>query len=109
MYVQTFSETPVPNNLTATYKLSNTSVLLEWIFPESPSTAEIMWSTISLEDNVSFRGSLTTHQLNDIPARGIHSISLVAMRPTFKLQSYLPSPVAGPVDPGVFWIFVNVY
>ena len=68
-----------------------------------------MWSTISLEESATFslrRGSETTHQLSDLPAGGIHSISLVAMRQGLSVLAYLPSLVAGPVDPGMFRILM---
>ena len=52
------------------------------------------------------RGSATIHQLNDLPTGGIHSISLVAMRQGLSVLAYLPSLVAGPVDPGMFWILM---
>ena len=52
------------------------------------------------------RDSATIHQLNDIPAGGIHSISLVAMRKGQNVLAYLPSLVAGPVDPGMFRILM---
>ena len=52
------------------------------------------------------RGSETTHQLNNLPAGGIHSISLVAMRQGQNVLAYLPSLVAGPVDPGMFRIIM---
>ena len=52
------------------------------------------------------RDSLTIHQLNNLPAGGIHSISLVAMRQGLSILAYLPSLVAGPVDPGMFWILM---
>ena len=46
------------------------------------------------------RGHETFHQLNNLPARGIHSISLVAMRQGRNILVYLPSVVAGPVCSG---------
>ena len=52
------------------------------------------------------RDSETIHQLNDLPAGGMHSISLVAMRQGLSILAYLPSLVAGPVDPGMFWILM---
>ena len=52
------------------------------------------------------RDSLTMHQLNNLPAGGIHSISLVAVGQGQNLLAYLPSVVAGPVDPGMFWMFL---
>ena len=50
--------------------------------------------------------SMISHQLNDIPPGGIHSISLVAMRQGQSVLVYLPSLVAGPVDPGMFRILM---
>ena len=62
---------------------------------------------VSYSDSFSLRrGSATIHQLNNLPAGGIHSISLVAMRQGQNILSYLPSLVAGPVDPGMFWILM---
>ena len=52
------------------------------------------------------RDSETTRQLNNLPAGGIHSISLVAMRQGQNVLAYLPSLVAGPVDPGMFGILM---
>ena len=60
---------------------------------------------VSYSDSFSLRrDSETIHQLNNLPAGGIHSISLVAMRQGQSVLAYLPSVVAGPVDPGMFWI-----
>ena len=47
----------------------------------------------------------TIHQLN-LPTGGIHSISLVAMRQGQNVLAYLPSLVAGPVDPGMLRILM---
>ena len=52
------------------------------------------------------RGHGTFHQLNNLPAGGIQSISLVAMKQELSVLAYLPSFVAGPVDPGMFWILM---
>ena len=52
------------------------------------------------------RDSATIHQFNDLPAGGIHSISLVAMRQGQNVLAYLPSLVTGPVDPGMFRILM---
>ena len=52
------------------------------------------------------RDRATIHQLNNLPAGGIHGISLVAMRQRQNVLAYLPSPVAGPVDPGMFRILM---
>ena len=108
LYVH-ISETQAPINLTATNKLSSTSVLLEWTFLQSPST-EISYVVYYQSGGVSYsesfslrRGGATIHQLNNIPAGGIHSISLVAMR---QVLAYLPSVVAGPVDPGMLRILM---
>ena len=51
-------------------------------------------------------GSETRHQLNNLPAGGIHSISLVAVRQGLSILAYLPSLVAGPVDPGMLRILM---
>ena len=62
---------------------------------------------VSYNDSFSRRrGSETIHQLNNLPPGVIHSISLVAMRQGQNLLAYLPSLVAGPVDPGMFWILM---
>ena len=59
---------------------------------------------VSYSDSFSLRrGSATIHQLNYLPAGGIHSISLVTVGQGQNLLAYLPSVVAGPVDPGVLW------
>ena len=52
------------------------------------------------------RDSETIHQLNNLPAGGIHSISLVAVRQGRSILAYLPSVVAGPVDPGMLRILM---
>ena len=97
--------------LTATYH-STTSVLLEWTFAQSPSTDVnyvVYYQSGGVSYNDSFnlrRGSATIHQLNNLPAGGIHSISLVAMRQGRSVLAYLPSLVAGPVDPGMFRILM---
>ena len=101
-----------PTGLTATYH-STTSVLLEWTFAQPPST-EISYVVYYQSGGVSYsesfslrRDSETIHQLNNLPPGGIHSISLVAMRQTQSLVlAYLPSLVAGPVDPGMFRILM---
>ena len=54
------------------------------------------------------RGSGTIHQLNNLPAGGIHSISLVAVRQGQSVLAYLPCVVAGPVDPGIYVLDINV-
>ena len=57
---------------------------------------------VSYNDSFSLRtASATIHQLNNLPAGGIHSFSLVAMRQGLSVLAYLPSLVAGPVDPGI--------
>ena len=95
-----------PTGLTATYH-STTSVLLEWTFPQSPRTkiSYVVYyqsGGVSYSDSFSLRrGSATIHQLNNLPPGGIHSISLVAMRQGQNDLAYLPSVVAGPVDPGI--------
>ena len=95
-----------PTGLTATYK-STTSVLLEWTFPQSPSTGinyVVYYESGGVSYNKPFSlrgGSETRHQLNNLPPGGIHSISLVAVRQTESTFAYLPSLVAGPVDPGM--------
>ena len=101
-----FLVTYTPTGLTATYH-STTSVLLEWTFAQPPST-EISYVVYYQSGGVSYnesfslrRGSATIHQLNNLPAGGIHSISLVAMRQGLSVLAYLPSVVAGPVDPGM--------
>ena len=111
LYVQ-ISETQAPINLTATNKLSSTSVLLEWTFLQSPIAGisyVVYYQSGGVSYNESFhlrRGSATIHQLNNLPPGGIHSISLVAMRQGQNVLAYLPSLVAGPVDPGMFWMFL---
>ena len=106
-----FSASYIPTGLTAIYH-STASVLLEWTFYQSPST-EISYVVYYQSGGVSYnesfslrRGSETTHQLSDLPAGGIRSISLVAMRQGQNILSYLPSDVAGPVDPGMFMILM---
>ena len=107
------TDTQAPIDLTATYK-STSSILLEWTFPQSPSTEinyVVYYQSGGVSYNESFslrRGSATSiHQLNDLPAGGIHSISLVPVRQgRYYTLAYLPSLVAGPVDPGMFRILM---
>ena len=55
--------------------------------------------------NISFtRESGTLYQLNNLPPEGVHSLYLVAMNQAKGNIVYLPSLVAGPVDPGRFHI-----
>ena len=63
---------------------------------------------VSYNESYSLRRySETIHQLNNLPAGGIHSISLVAVRQgRYYTVAYLPSLVAGPVDPGMFRILM---
>ena len=63
---------------------------------------------VSYNESFSHSSSTETiHQLNNLPAGGIHSISLLAMRQTQSIVlAYLPSLVAGPVDPGMFRILM---
>ena len=103
-----------PTGLTATYH-STTSVLLEWTFSQPPNTDlsyVVYYESGGVSYNDSFnlrRGSATIHQLNNLPAGGIHSISLVAMRQGQNDLAYLPSDVAGPVDPGMLRILMLMY
>ena len=105
------TETQAPIDLTVTYQ-STSSVLLEWTFAQPFSTGVsyvVYYQSGGVSYNDSFglrRGNETIYQLNDLPAGGIHSISLVAVSQERNLLTYLPSIVAGPVDPGMFWMFV---
>ena len=102
------TETQAHIDLTATYQ-STSSVLLEWTFPQSPSTGinyVVYYQSGGVESFSLRRDSATILQLNNLPPGGIHSISLVAMRQGQNVLAYLPSVVAGPVDPGMFWMFV---
>ena len=84
--------------------MSSTSVLLEWAFPQPPTT-DLNYVVYYQSGGVSYsesfflrRDSETTHQLNNLPTARIHSISLVAMGQS---RNYLPSLVAGPISPGM--------
>ena len=91
-------------NLTVSYQ-SITSVLLEWIFVHKRglATSNIVYYQ---SGNVSYNASFMTIQESGtsyhlaLPPEGIHSISLVAMNQAEGNIVYLPSLVAGPVDPG---------
>ena len=91
-------------NLTATYK-SITSVLLEWIFVHAPGRATkhvVYYQSGGVSYNSSFTRSEeagTFYHLT-LPPEGVHSISLVAIRQADGNIVFLPSLVAGPVDPG---------
>ena len=102
------SETQAPINLTATYK-STTSVLLEWTFLQSPSTEisyVVYYQSGGVTYNESFSLRIGSETTRNLPPGEIHSISLVAMRQGRNILAYLPSVVAGPVDPGMFRILM---
>ena len=107
------TETQAPIDLTATYQ-STSSVLLEWTFaqPFSTGVSYVVYyqsGGVSYNDSFSLmRGNETIYQLNDLPPGGIRSISLVAVRQERNLLTYLPSVVAGPVDPGIYVLDVCV-
>ena len=91
-------------NITATYQ-SITSVLLEWIFVHTPGlyTKHIIYYQ---SGGVSYNSSFTHSEDSGtfyhlaLPPEGVHSISLVAVYQAVANTVYLPSLVAGPVDPG---------
>ena len=91
-------------NFTASYK-SITGVLLEWIFVHTrglTTTNVVFYQSGGVSYNSSFtssRDSATFYHLA-LPPEGVHSISLVAMNQAESNIFYLPSLVAGPVDPG---------
>ena len=86
-------------NLSATYK-TPTSISLKWnltIRPLYVYNYVVYYESGGGSHSVSFRGELkkdNSHMLTDLPAGGIHNISLVAL-------VHLPSPLAGPVSPGM--------
>ena len=92
-------------NLTATYQ-SITSVLLEWIFVHIPgltTSIVVYYQSGGVSYNISFthsEDSATFYHLV-LPPEGVHSISLVAVYQAEVNTVYLPSLVAGPVDPGM--------
>ena len=94
-------------NLIATYQ-SITSVLLEWIFVHTPglTTSNVVYyQSGGVSYNSSFtrsRDSGTLYYLT-LPPEGVHSIPLVAINQAEGNIVYLPSLVAGPVDPGMFF------
>ena len=94
-------------NLTATYQ-SITSLLLEWMFVHTPGLYTrygVYYQSGGVSYNSSFtpsRDSGTFYYLA-LPPEGIHSIFLVAMNQAEGSIVYLPSLVAGPVDPGRFF------
>ena len=106
----TISETPEPMNLTATYQ-SFTIVLLEWIFVHTPGRATkhvVYYQSGGVSYNSSFthsRDSGTFYQLA-LPPEGVYSISLVAMNQAEGNVVYLPSLVAGPVNPGILFTII---
>ena len=100
------TETQAPIDLTATYQ-STLSVLLEWTFAQPFSTGTsyvVYYQSGGVETFSRSNSTETIHQLNNLPAGGIHSISLVAVRQGRSILTYLPSLVAGPVDPGMLRI-----
>ena len=100
-------------NLTATYQ-SITSVLLEWIFVHTPGLNTIhvvYYQSGGVSYNSSFirsEDSGTFYHLPLLP-EGAHSISLVAMNQAEGNIVYLPSLVAGPVEPGRFFKYYCFY
>ena len=103
-----YIEAWAPVNLTATY-LSTNRVLLEWTFVKAPTTATsyiVYYQSrgVNCCNSSLFtinKESSTQHQLNNLPSKEVHSISLVVMRQADGNTFYLPSLVAGPVDPGI--------
>ena len=101
------SGTEAPTGITANYQ-STTSILLEWTFPQPPTT-DLNYVVYYQSGGVSYsesfflrRDSETTHQLNNLPTARIQSISLVAMGQSRNhLVAYLPSLEAGPISPGM--------
>ena len=77
-------------------------MLLKWKFPIRPLYVYnyvVYYESGGGSHSVSFNGSNerkedNTHMLTDLPVGGIHNISLVAL-------VHLPSPLAGPVSPGM--------
>ena len=97
-------ETQLPLNLTATYQ-STTRVLLKWLFAHVTSFSTrfiVYYQSGGVSYNSSFtlgRESGRIHLLTNVPPEGVHSISLVAINQAEGNIVYLPSLVAGPVDP----------
>ena len=96
------SETQAPTGITANDQ-STTSVLLEWTFPQPPTT-DLNYVVYYQSGGVSYsesfflrRDSETTHQLKNLPAGGIRDISLAIIKQTrTNTLAYLPSLVTIP-------------
>ena len=107
------SGTQAPTGITANY-MSTTSVLLEWTFPQPPTTdlnyvVYYQYGGVSYSESFFLRrDSETTHQLNNLPTARIQSISLVAMGQSRNHLAYLPSLEAGPISPGMYNILVHI-
>ena len=106
------TETPGPMNLTTSYQShqSMTSVFLEWIFVHTPGLTTrntIYYQSGGVSYNTSFmtsQESATFYHLA-LPSEEVHSISLVAVNQAEGNTVYLPSLVAGPVDPGMLFTY----
>ena len=100
-------------NLTATYQ-SITIVLLEWIFVNAPGHATkyvVYYQSGGVSYNSSFTRSEETGTFYHLvlPPEGVHSISLVAINQAEGNTVYLPSLVAGPVDPGRLFTIITAF
>ena len=89
-----------PVNISATYKTS-TSISLKWKFTLRPLNVYnymVYYESGGGSHSVSFRGGDrkkdNSYMLTDLPVGGIYNISLLAL-------VHLPSPLAGPVSPGM--------
>ena len=89
-----------PTSVSATYT-NTTSISLEWTFAKAPIydySYVVYYESGRESHSVSFtdsgRSRDNSHLLTGLPVGGIHTISLVALVD-------LPSPVVGPIAPGI--------
>ena len=94
-------------NLSATYK-TPTNISLKWklsLRPVYVYNYVVYYESGGGSHSVFFRGEHkkdNSHKLTDLPVGGIHNIFLVALVD-------LPSPLAGPVSPGMLDQVINNY
>ena len=102
------SDSPIPSNLTATYK-SPSTVLLEWMFSD-PLVGDTMYTVYYQSGGVSYNTSFTltedqrSYLMMDFPLEVITTVFIVAVTRT---ENHLPSPVVGPASLGM--LLMKIY
>ena len=85
--------------------------MLEWIFIQTPGlyTRYVVYyrsGGVSYNSSFTHSGETGTFYHLALPPEGVHSISLVAMNHAEANTVYLPSLVAGPIDPGMLFTII---